>query len=112
MFDKKAKINTQYYELLRYGGPKVIDAMHKICHEVWKRGKWPEDWGHSMFIPIPKKGDLAKCTNYRTISLVSHASKVLLKVILSRIQHKTEQELPDEQAGFRPGRGTGSNHKP
>ena len=93
-------------ELLRYGGPKVIDAMHKICREVWKTGKWPEDWGHSTFIPIPKKGDLAKCTNYRTISLVSHASKVLLKVILSRIQHKTEQELPDEQAGFRPGRGT------
>src|ERR1700761_6144633 len=56
--------------------------------------------------PIPKKGDLAKCTNYRTISLVSHASKVLLKVILSRIQHTTKQELPDEQAGFRPGRGT------
>src|SRR6201996_8350941 len=66
-----------------------------------KQEKWPEDWGHSTFIPIPKKGDLAKCTNYRTISLMSHASKVLLKVILSRTQQKTEPELPDEQAGFR-----------
>src|SRR6201996_4394370 len=64
-------------ELLRYGGLKVIDEMNKICQEVWKTGKWPEDWGHSTFIPIPKKGDLPKCTNYRTISLVSHASKVI-----------------------------------
>src|ERR1700761_2949612 len=80
--------------------------MHKICYELWKTEKWSEDWGHSTFIPIPKKANLAKCINYRTISLVSHASKILLKVILSRIRHKTEQELLDEQAGFRPGRGT------
>lgn len=80
--------------------------MHKICKGIWETGEWPDDWGTSTFIPIPKKGDISKCANYRTISLVSHASKILLRVILNRIQAKTEYELPDEQAGFRPGRGT------
>ena len=93
-------------ELIRSGGQVTKQVMHKICTEVWETGEWPEDWGSSTFIPIPKKGDISQCTNYRTISLVSHASKVLLKVILNRIQTKTEHELPDEQAGFRPGRGT------
>jgi len=93
-------------ELLQQGGESTLEAMHKICHGIWETGEWPDDWVNSVFIPIPKKGDLSKCGNYRTISLVSHASKVLLKVILSRIQKKTEEELPDEQAGFRPNRGT------
>ena len=93
-------------ELLRYGGETTLEAMHKICEGIWETGEWPDDWVNSVFIPIPKKGDLTKCGNYRTISLVSHASKVLLKVILNRIQKKTEEELPDEQAGFRPNRGT------
>jgi len=93
-------------ELIRYGGSKTLDAMHKICEDVWETGEWPTDWGLSTFIPIPKKGDLSQCSNYRTISLVSHASKILLKIILNRIKQKTEDELPDEQAGFRPGRGT------
>ena len=93
-------------ELLQYGGQKSLEVMHKICEGIWETGEWPDDWVNSVFIPIPKKGDLSKCGNYRTISLVSHASKVLLKVILDRIQKKTEEELPDEQAGFRPNRGT------
>lgn len=93
-------------ELLKYGGNSTLDTMHKICVDVWETGEWPSDWGLSTFIPIPKKGDRSQCSNYRTISLVSHSSKVLLKVILNRIQQKTEQELSDEQAGFRPGRGT------
>ena len=93
-------------ELLLYGGDQALDFMHTICKEVWKTGEWPDDWGFSTFIPIPKKGDHSKCTNYRTISLVSHASKILLKIILDRIRGRTENELSDEQAGFRPGRGT------
>jgi exonuclease III len=93
-------------ELLRFGGSKALDVMHRICEDVWETGEWPTDWGLSTFIPIPKKGDLSQCANYRTISLVSHASKILLRIILNRIKTKTEQELPDEQAGFRPGRGT------
>lgn len=93
-------------ELLRFGGNKIVDIIHRICEEVWETGEWPSEWGLSTFIPIPKKGDLLQCANYRTISLVSHASKILLKVILNRMKLKTEQEVPDEQAGFRPGRGT------
>ena len=93
-------------ELLKAGGPETLNAMHQICTGIWETGDWPEEWVSSTFIPIPKKGDLSQCTNYRTISLVSHASKVLLKIILNRIQAKTEQEIAPEQAGFRPGRGT------
>lgn len=93
-------------ELLQYGGTRTVAAMHRICEGIWETGEWPDDWVESVFVPIPKKGDLGKCGNYRTISLVSHASKVLLKVILNRIQRKTEQEIPVEQAGFRPNRGT------
>ena len=80
-----------------------------IITKVWKTGDWPEDWTRSMFVPLHKKGDSRVCSNYRTISLVSHASKVLLQIILERIRAKVETELSDEQAGFRPGRGT-RNH--
>ena len=66
----------------------------------------PEEWTFSTFIPLPKKGDLKQCENYRTIALVSHASKILLRIILERIRLKTETETADEQAGFRQGRGT------
>jgi len=64
-------------------------------------GQWPEDWVNSVFIPLPKKGDLTQCNNYRTIALVSHASKVLLKIILERIRSKTESEISEVKAGFR-----------
>jgi len=87
-------------ELMRAGGAKTLDILHRICVNVWETGDWPEEWRSSVFIPLPKKGDLSQCTNYRTISLVSHASKILLKVILNRMQDKTEQEVSDEQAGF------------
>jgi len=65
-----------------------------------------EEWTFSTFIPLPKKGDLKQCESYRTIALVSHASKILLRIILARIRMKTETEIADEQAGFRQGRGT------
>ena len=69
-------------------------------------GEWPEDWTRSMSVPLHKKGDSRDCSNFRTISLVSHASKVLLQIILERIRAKVETELSDKQSGFRPGRGT------
>jgi len=76
------------------------------CVAIWETGEWPEEWTFSTFIPLPKKGGLKQCENYRTIALVSHASKILLRIILERIRVKTETEIADEQAGFRQGRGT------
>jgi len=75
--------------------------MHRICVAIWESGKWPEEWTFSTFIILSKKGDLQQCENYRTIALVSHASKILLRIILERIRAKTETEIADEQAGFR-----------
>ena len=83
----------------------MLDRMHRICVAIWETGEWPEEWTYSTFIPLPKKGDMKQCGNYRTIALVSHASKVLLRIILERIRLKTETEIVDEQAGFRQGRG-------
>ena len=96
-------------ELLKLGGDSVTSVLHRIIVKVWQTGKWPEDWTQSTFVPLFKKGDPTVCTNYRTISLISHASKVLLKVILGRIQEKVEYEVAEEQAGFRQGRRT-HNH--
>jgi len=75
------------------------------AQDVWKTGNWPDDWTQSTFVPLFKKGDPTVCANYRTISLISHASKVLLKVILDRMRDKVEFEIAEEQAGFRPNRG-------
>ena len=81
--------------------------MHRIYVAIWETGGWPEKWTFSTLIPLPKKGDLKQCANYRTIALVSHASKILLRIILERTRVKTEKEIADEQAGrFRQGRGT------
>jgi hypothetical protein len=93
-------------ELLKYGGEMTLTKLHDICREVWRNGEWPEEWTQSTFIPLFKKGDPLYCGNYRTIALVSHASKILLRVILERIQSKLESEIAQEQAGFRPRRGT------
>lgn len=93
-------------ELLRFGGEMTLTRLHEICAEVWDTGDWPEEWTQSIFIPLPKKGDLLQCSNYRTIALVSHASKILLRVILERMNSKLETEIAQEQAGFRPQRGT------
>jgi len=82
-----------------------LDRMHSICVAIWETGEWPEEWTFSTFIPLPKKGDLKQRENYRKIALVSHASKILFRIILERIRVKTETEIADEQAGFR-GRGT------
>lgn len=84
----------------------TISVITKLCQKVWETGKWPRDWTRSIFIPIPKKGDTAECSTYRTIALIPHASKILLKIIQRRLQPYVERELPEEQAGFRKGRGT------
>ena len=78
----------------------VLDRMHRICVAIWETCEWPEEWTFSTFIPLPKKGDLKQCTNYRTIALVSHASKILHQIILEAIRVKTETEIADKQVGF------------
>ena len=77
-----------------------------MCQQIWKTQQWPQDWERSGFIPIPKKGNAKECSNYCTIALISHASKVMLKILQVRLQQYVNQELPDVQAGFRKGRGT------
>ena len=96
-------------ELLKLGCDTIPLVLHRIIQIIWETGKWPKDWTQSTFVPIFKKGDPTVCANYRTISLISHASKVILKVILERIRDKAEFEQSEEQAGFRPNRGTHSH---
>ena len=83
--------------------------LHSICQQIWKTQQWPQDWKRSVFIPIPKKGNAKEWSNYRTIALSSHTSKVMLKILQARLQQYMNQELPDVQAGFRKGRGTKTN---
>ena len=80
--------------------------LHSICQQIWKTLQWPQDWKRSVFIPIPKKGNAKECSNYHTIALISHASKVLLNIFQARLQHYVKWELPDVQTGFSKGRGT------
>ena len=84
----------------------AVKMLHSICQQIWKTQQWPQDWKRSVFIPIPKKGDAKECSNYHTITLISHASKVRLKILQARLQQYVNCELPDVQAGFRKGRGT------
>ena len=83
-----------------------MKVLHSVCQQIWKTQQWPQDWEGSVFIPIPKKGNAKECSNYRTIALISHASKVMLKILQARLQQYVNRELPDVQAGFRKGRGT------
>ena len=79
--------------------------LHSTCQQIWKTQQWPQDWKTSVFIPIPKKGNAKECSNYHTSALISHASKVMLKILQARLQQYMNCELPDVQAGFRKGRG-------
>jgi len=83
-----------------------VKVLHSICQQIWKTQQWPQDWKGSVFIPIPKKGNAEECSNYRTTALISHASKVMLKILQARLQQYVNRELPAVQAGFRKGRGT------
>ena len=84
----------------------AVKVLHSICQQIWKAWQWPQDWKRSVFTPIPKKGNAKECSNYHTIALMLHASKVMLKILQVRLQHYINQELPDIQAGLRKGRGT------
>ena len=83
-----------------------MKVLHSICQQTWKTQQWPQDWKRSGFIPIPKKGNAKECSNYRTIALISHASKVMLKILQVRLQQYMNREFSDVQAGFRKGIGT------
>ena len=96
-------IPADLFQILKDDAVKVL---HSICQQIWKTQQWPQDWKRSGFIPIPKKGNAKECSTHHTIALISHASKVMLKIIQARLQQYMNQELPDVQAGFRKGRGT------
>ena len=95
-------IPVELFQTLKDDAVKVL---HSVCQQIWKIQQWPQDWKRSVFIPIPK--DNAKeCSNYYTIALISHANKVMLKILQARLQQYVIRELPGIQAGFRKGRGT------
>ena len=96
-------IPGELFQILKDDAVKVL---HSICQQIWKTKQWPQDWKKSVFIPVPKKGNAKKRSNYCTIALISHASKVMLKILQARLQQYVNHELPDVQAGFRKGRGT------
>ena len=96
------RIPAELFQILKDDPVKVL---HSICQQIWRMQQWPQNWKSSVFIPIPKKGNANECSNYRTIALISHASKVMLKILQARLQQYVNRDLPDVQAGFRKGRG-------
>ena len=97
------RIPVEQFQILK---DDAINGLHSICQQICKTQQWPQDWKRSVFIPIPKKGNAKECSNYCTIALISHASKVMLKILQDRLQQYVNCELPDVQAGFRKGRET------
>ena len=97
-------IAVELFQILKDDAMKLL---HSVCQKVWKTQQWPQDWKRSVFIQIPKKGNAKECSNNYTIELISHASKVMLKILQARFQQYANQELINVQAGFRKGRGTG-----
>ena len=90
-------------ELFKFLKDDAITVLLSLCQKTWKTQQWPEDWKRSILTPIPKKGSTKECANHQTIALISHASKVMLKILHARLQHYVNQKLPDVQAGFRNG---------
>ena len=103
---KSAGVDNIPAELVQAGGETMINVLTEICNRIWRTGEWPTPWTQSLIITLPKKGNLQLCQNYRTISLISHSSKVMLKVILNRLKPQAEEIIAEEQAGFRAGRST------
>ena len=93
-------------ELFQILEDDAVKELPSICQQIWETQHWPQDWKRSIFILIPNKGNAKECTNYCIIALISHASKVMLKILQASLQQYVNQELPDVQAGFRKGRGT------
>ena len=98
-------ISVEVFQILKDDAVKVL---HSICQQIWKTQQWPQDWKRSVFIPIPKKGNAKECSNYHTVALISHASKVMLKILQARLQQYTNPEHSDVQSGFIKSRGTRS----
>ena len=96
-------IPVELFQILKDDAVKVL---HSVCQQIWKTQQWPRDWKRSGFLPISKKGNVKECSNYCTIGLISHASKVMLKILQASLQQYVNQEIPDVQAGFRKVRGT------
>ena len=103
---KSAGVDNIPAELVQAGGEPMIDTLLSICNKIWQTGEWPTPWTKSMVITLPKKGNLQQCQNYRTISLICHPSKVMLKIVLNRLNPQAEKIIAEEQAGFRPRRST------
>ena len=96
-------IPVELFQIIKDDAVKVLHSIHQ---QIWKTPQWPQDWKRSVFIPIPKMGNARECSNYCTISLISHTRKVMLKILQARFQQYVNHEFPDVQAGFRKGRGT------
>ena len=96
------------FKILKDG---AVKRLHSICQKIWKTQEWSQDWKRSVFIPIPKKDNAKERSNYHTIALISHASKVMLNILQARLQQYVNRELPDVQTGFRKGRENRSNYQ-
>jgi len=96
-------IPVELFQILKDG---TVQVLHSICQQIWKAQQSPQDWKKSVFTPIPKKGNAKECSTYYTIALISHANKVMLKILQARLQQYMNCEFPDIQAGFRKGTGT------
>ena len=94
------------FELFQVLKDDAVKVLHSKCQQIWKIQQWPQDWKKSIFIPIPKKRNAKECSNYHTIALISHASKVMLKILQATLQWYVNRELPDVQTAFRKSRGT------
>ena len=97
------EIPVELFQILKDNAVKVL---HSIYQQIWRTQQWSQDWKRSVFISVPKKGNAKECSSYCTIALISHASKVMLKVLQARLQQYMNSELPDVQAGLKKGRGT------
>ena len=96
-------IPIELFQILKDDAVKVL---HSICQQIWKTQQWPQGWKRSSVIPIPKKGNAEECPNYRTVALISHTSKIMIKILQARLQQYINCAFPDVQDGFRKGRGT------
>ena len=97
------RIPAEPFQILKDDAVKVL---HSICQKIWKIQQWTQTWKRSVFTPVPKKGNAKECSNYRPIAIISHAGRVMLKILQARLQQHMNQEIPDVQTGFRKGIGT------
>ena len=96
-------ISAELFQILK---DDAVIVLHSICQQIWKTQRWPQDWKRLVFFPIPKEGNAKECSNSCTIALISHVSKLMLKILQARLQQYVNREFPDVQARFRKGRGT------